>query len=153
MALLGEAQEISMDGFQVVSASMFSNCYQRHDLPTITMWNSHISFSKAAVNALNNCDRVRIEVNSEKRGVLLIPVTSKDKDGIRWMKAGKEPQGRRLECRPFMEMLYRNWGWNKKNVYRSHGRIVVCDQKIMLFFDFSSPDNWEFRTKTKAKEA
>jgi len=142
-----------MEGFKVVSAEMFSNSLtQRNDAPMITLWVSHISFSKAAINALNNCERVLIKVNQEKRAILLIPVNVKDKDGIRWMKSGKSISGRRLECRPFMEQLYRSWNWDSDFVYRATGRIVVCEQKIMLYFDFSSPDSWIFRSRTKAKE-
>ena len=83
-----EIQEISKDGFQVVSAEMFQ-CSQRSAAPSMTLWFNSISFNKAALIALNNCERVRIEVNIEKKMILLIPVTAKDKDNVRWMKTGK----------------------------------------------------------------
>ena len=67
MALTDEVQEISMEGFQVVGAKLFAH-YQRLNVPMITLWNNSIAFSKAAISALNNCDRVRIEVNLEKKG-------------------------------------------------------------------------------------
>ena len=151
MELFGEIQDIDMEGFQVVSADLFSN-YQRLDAPTITLWNDRIAFSKAAVNALNNCERVRMEVNSQTKGILLIPVTTKDKDGIKWMIAEKEPRGRKIECRAFTERLFRLWGWDQKRVYKSTGRIVVLDQKVMLFFDFNNPESWSYGSRTKAQE-
>ena len=148
MAIIDEIQEINMDGFQVVSVDMFSH-YMRNDLPMITLWNTHISFSKAAVHALNNCERVRMEVNTKTKGILLVPVSMKDKDGIKWMGTGKTPYGRKLECRAFTEALFDSWHWDKKRVYRTKGRIVTSDSKIMLFFDFSSPESWIFKSKTQ----
>ena len=151
MGLLDEVQNINMEGFQVVSADFFNN-YQRADAPTITLWINQISFSNAAVNALNNCERVRMEVNSQAKGILLIPVSTKDKDGIKWMITGdKQPHGRKLECRAFTERLFQVWGWDQSRVYKTAGRIVVSDQKVMLFFYFSNPDSWEYGSRTKAQ--
>ena len=148
MGLLDEIQDINMEGFQVVSSDLFCN-YQRADAPTITLWIDQISFSNAAVNALNNCERVRMEVNTQTKGILLIPVSTKDKDGIRWMLMGKDqPQGRKLECRAFAEKLFKVWKWDKNRVYKASGRIVVSDQKVMLYFDFSTPDSWAYGSRT-----
>ena len=83
---------------------------------------------------------------------LLIPVSAKDKDSIRWMLSGKEPHGRKLECRAFAEKLFQMWGWSADRVYKSTGRIVVSDQKVMLFFDFNSPDSWPYGSRTKAQK-
>ena len=148
MGLLDEVQDISMDGFQVVSADLFCN-YLRFDAPTITLWIDQISFSKAAVKALNNCERIRMEVNSQSRQILLIPVTTKDKDGIKWMIT--EPHGRKLECRAFSEKLYQAWGWDTDRVYKVPGRIVVSDQKIMLLFNFNNPDSWAYGSRIKTQ--
>lgn len=86
--------EISFDGFQVVSGEMFRQI-SRTSQPTITLWYNSISFSKAAITALNNCERVRIEVNPNSRGILLVPVTTRDKDGVRWLTKVKNPQPRK----------------------------------------------------------
>ena len=150
---MATVEEISMEGFQVVSSDFFDHYHQRTDIPTLTLWNEQIAFSKAAVKALNNCERVRMEVNPQTRGILLIPVSTKDKDGIKWMLTGKEPHGRKIECRGFTEKLYETWSWETDHVYRANGRIVVADQKVMLFFDFSAPICWPYGTKSKAKKA
>lgn len=144
-----ELKEVSLDGFQVVSGDMFQHV-TRMLLPAVTLWYNSISFSKAAVTALNNCERIRIEVNPKKKCILLIPVTSKDKDAIRWVKTGKEVQPRKIECMAFTSQLYDGWGWNKKFVYRTAGRIVTSDKKIMLLFDFTEPEQWRLKEKAKA---
>ena len=151
MNLLDEVQEIDLDGFQVVSADSFGST-QRYDQPAVTLWIDQISFSKSAVHALNNCDRVRMEVNPKTRRILLVPVSSKDKDGIRWMNPAKEPKGRKLECRAFAEKIFKMWEWDPKQVYRANGRIVVSDQKVMLLFNFSSPVCWPYGGRTKGKK-
>ncbi len=136
-----EIREISMDGFQIVSGDMF-RALTRVNLPAITLWYNSISFSKAAVVALNNCERVRIEVNPKTRCILLIPVTAKDKDAVRWAKTGQEITPRKIDCVAFTSQLYESWGWEKDRVYRATGRIVSADKKVMLFFDFNEPENW-----------
>ena len=152
MAVMEELQEISMEGFRVVSVDMFS----RHTwtvVPMITLWSSHIAFSKAAVNALNNCERIRMEVNAQSKKILLVPVSTKDKDGIRWMTTGKTPHGRKIECHAFAEKLYESWGWDKDMVYRAKGRIVTSDSKVLLLFDFTSAECWPLGDKTKVRDA
>ena len=98
-------QEISREGFQVVSGEMFRRAL-RLSAPTATIWPNRISFSKAALAALNNCERVRFEVNAPKRCLLVVPVTEKDKDNVRWTKNSKEPAVRMIECLAFTKQLY-----------------------------------------------
>ena len=141
--------EISFEGFQVVSGDLFHHV-QRTSLPTITLWNNSISFSKSALVALNSCERVRIEVNTASRGILLIPVTANDKDGVRWVTKIKNPQPRKIECKAFASQLFEVWGWKTNYVYRAIGRVVTADRKIMLLFDFSKPECWPWKEKSKA---
>ena len=82
-------QEISVEGFQVVSGSMFAHL-PRHLSATCTLWPDSINFSKYAIYMLNNCERIRIEVNTAKRCILVVPVTANDRDGVRWMKTKSE---------------------------------------------------------------
>ena len=64
MRTIEEIKEVSFEGFQVVSGKLFKNT-MRMNQPQITLWYNCISFSKAAMIALNSCERVRIEVNPE----------------------------------------------------------------------------------------
>ena len=148
--MVEEIREVSLDGFQVVSGDMFRNL-TRINVPAITLWYNSISFSKASVTALNNCERVRIEVNPKTRCILLIPVTAKDKDGVRWAKTGKDTQPRKIDCLAFTSQLFDGWGWDRKYVYRATGHIVSSDKKIMLLFDFNDPESWRMREKAAEK--
>lgn len=144
-------EEISREGFQVVSSEMFMHS-NRQSSPACTLWYTSISFNKMAFTALNNCERVRLEVNPKTRCLLIIPVTAKDKDGVRWSKNIKEPVARRIECRAFTNQLYDTWGWKQDYVYRTPGKIVTSEKKVMLLFDFSAPENWKCREKEKVKK-
>ena len=141
--------EISHDGFQVVSGEMFKHM-QRISQPSATLWYNSISFSKASVQELNNCERVRIEVNPSTKCLLIVPVTIKDKDNIHWVKNVKDPQARKIECKAFTAQLFETWGWKPDYVYRTTGRVVSVDKKVMLLFDFSEPESWLWKERTKA---
>ena len=98
--LSDEIQEIMLEGFQVVSGELFTGSFTLSD-PRATLWKNSISFNKAALSALNGCERVRIEINPNTKGMLLIPVTKKDKDNVHWVKGVKTPTPRKIECKRF----------------------------------------------------
>ena len=142
---LSSIKEISIDGFQVVSSNMFSHM-PRSFGPACTLWSNSINFSKYALEALNRCENIRIEVNPVKRCLLIIPVTSSDRDGVRWVKNAKgtiEP--RKMECRQFTTPLFDTWGWDKDCVYRAPGQLVTADKKVMLLFNFNDPESWRLK--------
>ena len=139
---LSSIKEISIDGFQVVSGNMFAHM-PRTMGPSCTLWWSSINFSKYALEALNKCEHVRIEVNAAKRCLLIIPVTASDRDGVRWVKNTKgniEP--RKMECKQFTTPLFETWGWDKDCVYRATGQLVTADKKVMLLFNFNDAESW-----------
>ncbi|MDE7192601.1 MAG: hypothetical protein K2O14_01405 [Oscillospiraceae bacterium] len=146
---LTELPEISMEGFQVVSGELFVHPPAKKEA-SCTIWYTSISFSKASLYALNCCERIRIEVNSKTKCILLVPVTAKDKDGIRWVKGIKETTTRKIECKAFTSQLYKTWGLNPNMVYRTYGRIVAANNKIMLLFDFSDSKSWRSKIEVKA---
>lgn len=131
--------EISLEGFQVVSGEMFKHI-PRKTSPTCTLFPTAVCFSKQSILALNNCEHIRMEVNTEKKSLLVIPVTARDPDGVRWLKSIRDSQARKIECGRFTEKLYQAWGWNPELRYRAEGRLVMADSKLMLLFDFSKPE-------------
>lgn len=139
-----------MDGFQVVSGELFKQ-YQRTNIPSCTLWFNSISFNKASLNILNGCERIRIEVNINARGILIVPVTSRDKDGIKWTKNKKDPIPRKIDCTAFTKQLFDSWDWEKTFVYKAYGRIVTNDNKVMLLYEFSKPEKWELKDKSRIK--
>ena len=142
--------EIKLDGFQIVRSDMFIKRMTRYIEPTCTIWPTSIYFSKPAVRALGSCENIRIHVNVESRKLLIIPVASTDRDAIRWSKQKNGVvEGRKIECAPFGDELFKAWSFDRENAYRTVGTLYSVDGKIVLLFDFSEPEMWKIKTKTE----
>lgn len=146
--IIAQIEDITLDGFQVVSKSMFSH-YLRTSDPTCTVWEDSISFSKATILALNSCDRIVIRVNSKTKCLLIAPAPANDKDAVTWKKGSGEVQSKRIECKQFGDQLYKSWGLDTGYVYRACGKLVSVEKKIMLLFDFNTAEKWLFKSKDK----
>lgn len=147
---MDEIPEISLEGFQVISGDIFRG-RQRSTKPSATLKYNSISFNRAALNALNNCERIRFEINPQTKAMVIIPVTAKDVDNVSWIKNSKDPTPRKIECISFASYLYKMWKWSKEYTYRSTGKVVSADKKVMLLFEFSNPEKWKSNEKAKSK--
>ena len=130
--------EISLDGYQVVRGAYFSRVIE----PSCSLWYSSIAFSTAAFDALNNCESVSILVNGNTRSLIVKPVSSKDRDAITWLRTKEKAKYKKIECSKFTHQVFDMWGWDTELHYRTNGRLVKADKKIMLLFDFAKPEMW-----------
>lgn len=137
---------IKLDGFKVVSGSLFIT-HMNISEPSMTFKPTEISFAKSAISAFNNCEKIRVEVNSDKKCVLIVPVTSNDRDGVKWIKSLNDPQPRNIACSAFTKQIYELWKWNSESRYRSYGKLVQADGKVMMLFDFNKPEVWKGKKK------
>jgi hypothetical protein len=149
--MLNSIEEVSLEGFQVVRAEMFLHLPRKGDA-TCTVWPTKISFSRMALTALNNCEYVRIEINPTSKCMLVIPVTSKDKDSIRWIKGQKEFSVRNMESKTFGDLLYSFWELNPECNYRATGKLISSKGKVMLLFNFSEAEMWKTKKAGTARE-
>lgn len=133
-----EIEKISLDGFQVVKNSYFS----RQNEPSMTLFKSAVSFSRSAYEALNRCDSIEILVNEKKRCIIIKPVSSKEGDAVRWVKGKEKPSVTKIECSAFAKQLFSAWKLKDQYRYRTVGRIVQSDSKIMMLFDFNNAETW-----------
>lgn len=141
--------EINLDGFQVVKGDMFQVTYHRQAI-TLSIWNDEISFSKAALDALYGCERVRIEINPTSRCVLIIPVTVQDKDNVRWATvSANNKKPRKINCNKFTKLLYKTWGWDQEMAYKVEGKVVTYNQKVMLLFECNKAEHWKDKRANK----
>ena len=141
--------EISMDGFKVVSSDFFCTV-SRVAAPTITVWDGSIGFSKQDLLLLNSCENVLMQINAENKKILVVPTSSKDKDAIKWVKKTNPLEAKKFSCPKLTDNLYDAWNWDKDYIYRATGRLVTVQNKVMLYFDFSEPEKWK---KPEAKDA
>ncbi len=139
---MSESNEISLDGFQVVSGDYF-NVLTRLQVPSITIWEEgQIGFCKQDLVLLNVCENILVQINSEARKIIIVPTTSKDKDAVCWLKKSDPPEARKLTSKKLTDKLYDTWGWDRTRIYRATGRLVTANNKVMLLFDFSEPESW-----------
>lgn len=141
--------EISMDGFKVVSSDFFCTV-SRVSAPTITVWDGSIGFSKQDLLLLNSCENVLMQINAENKKILVVPTSSKDKDAIKWVKKTNPLEAKKFSCPKLTDNLYDAWNWDKDYIYHATGRLVTVQNKVMLYFDFSEPEKWK---KPEAKDA
>ena len=140
--MINAFEEMSLDGFQIVTAEMFTHAPRRAD-PTCSLWPAKITFSKMALLALNNCEYIRMEVNPSAKCLLIAPTHASDKDSIRWSRGKTEKTVRTLESKTFGDQLYNAWGLDPEFNYRCPGRLVSARNKIMLLFDFTAAEVWK----------
>ena len=135
-------EEMNLDGFQIVTADMFTHLPRKTD-PTCSLWPMKITFSKTSLQALNNCEYIRMEVNPSTKCLLVAPTHASDKDSIRWSRGKEEKCARMLESKSFGNQLYDAWGLKPEFNYRCTGRLVSARNKIMLLYDFNEAEIWK----------
>ena len=139
--------EVDMTGFQAVQSYYFS----RSSLPMLSITKSNIQFNLPAVEALQNCESIKMFVNKETQQILIQPAHSRSQDSILWMpsdtKVAKPPK---LECGFFVKHLFDLWDWNVDYRYKAAGRLVHNDKQVMLMFDFSGCEVWDGYTQVKS---
>ena len=138
MAFDFDIENISLDGFQVVKSTYFG----RQTDPAMTIWRSAIAFNTASHEALNNCETIELRVNEKAKSILIKPISSKDSEPIPWKKGKEKSKTNRLECSKFAKHLFDTWNLAPEFHYRTTGKLVQCDRKIMLLFDFSKHEVW-----------
>ena len=129
--------DISLEGFQVVRSQYFSRMLE----PAMTIWNTSIAFNTISFTALNNCDMVQILVHEKDKSIIVRPVNSKDPDAVNLKKNNTKYS--RLECSAFAKQLFEMWGLDANNRYRTMGKVVQCDKKVMLYFNFKNAESWK----------
>lgn len=135
-----ELKNISLEGFQLVKSKYFS----RFSEPVMSLFPTAISFSAASHESLNRCEFVEILVNENKKSILVKPAhSSKESEGIRWGKGKDKPKYSRIECSVFAKKIYSAWNLDKKYSYKSVGKVVQCDKKVMLLFEFGDSEVWD----------
>ena len=135
-----EIESISLSGFQVVKNKYFT----RQNEPIMTLFQTAISFNTAAHDALNRCEYVEMLLNERNRCILIRPVSSvTNNEAIRWQRGKEKPKYTKIECTSFARPIFEKWDLEPKLHYKTVGRLVQCDKKVMLLFDFTEKEVWE----------
>lgn len=135
-----DIKNISLEGFQVVKSKFFS----RPSEPVMSLFPSAISFNTAAHKALNGCEYIEVLLNEKKKSILVRPASgSADNESVRWQCGKGKPKYMRVECTAFTRPIFSVWKLNPKYHYKAVGKVVQCDKKVMLLFDFNDCETFE----------
>ena len=124
--------DISLEGYQLVRATYFDKFIE----PIMTLWHTSVAFGMGCYTALGNCEFIHIMLNDDERSILIKPTMSKEDEALSWRKSVKEAKYNKLDCAMFSRKLYEKWKLNPAYHYRATGRLVQCDKKLMILFDF-----------------
>lgn len=138
MAFDIDIKKVSLDGFQVVQRKYFSRLTE----PMMTIWESAVAFNTAAHDVFNNCEAIEIYVNEDARCFAIMPAPSKDKESVKWIRGSKKYKYNRIECTMFARQIFKSWGLDPQYHYRTSGKLVQCDKKLMILFNFSNYEVW-----------
>ena len=141
---MANIEEIDLSGFEIVNKTMFMPPPRRYEA-TCTLGPSNIGFSKQCAKDLNECDHIRMDVNYNNRKLVISPTTANNPNGIPWVNRKRDGTYDmcKMESVRFFSALYKTWQLDVDLRYRSAGRIVAANGKIMLLFDFNTAESWQ----------
>lgn len=70
-------------------------------------------------------------------------VQSSNGNAIVWRKGKNVTKYCKISCTTFARKLFDDWGLDDTYRYRTIGRMVQSDKKVMVLFDFSQAEKWK----------
>ena len=139
-----EQRKTLSNGFQVVSAEMFSHAFE----PVARFSRSSISFNSTCVSRLNRLrdhqgqlsmrrtEYVELLLNPVERMMVVRPCTADHPNAIRW--ADDNGRGRCAGASAFCRILFSILGWDENYSYRVPCTVRSKGDEAVLFFDLDN---------------
>lgn len=116
----------------------FSREYYAHrNEPNVRFSNSSFRFNQAAVNALEQTDKVSILINEGEKMLIVCPASENDAHSSRWAgrsNPNEQIRPRTIASSAFVKQLYQAMQWQSDYDYRIHGTAVQTQTGPMLLF-------------------
>lgn len=136
-------EETVREGFQVVSASMFTQAYE----PVIRFSRREIGFSSACVARMNQeqalasadaapCQYVEMLLNPVERMLAVRPCAPSHPNALRWVDS--DGRGASLGASVFCRLLFSLMGWDEHFSYRVPAIVRSRNGETALFFDLDN---------------
>ncbi len=137
---LQNIEEISLKGFIVVKHQLF----EREKSPTMAVFKRKVTFSKECQIALDKCQSIQMLINYDSKQIVVKPMSSSDEDSLLWYKEDlKDPFISDIGCPRLTARIYREWKLDPKYRYKTRGRLVRSERKLLLIFDFNEADCYD----------
>ena len=142
-------QTFDYDGYQVARRELFAHLRD----PAIVIRKESVTFNTACIAGLEDVVYVNIMFNSTLKRLVVKGCNENDKDALRWCVAKPEKRkSRKMSCRLFSELLYKEMGWASDCRYKILGYRIEFEGESLYVFDLVAAEVFHGRKKKQSDE-
>lgn len=142
-------QSFDYDGYQVARRELFAHLRD----PAIVIRKDSVTFNTACIAGLEDVVYVNIMFNSTLKRLVVKGCNENDKDALRWCVAKPDKRkSRKMSCRLFAELLYKEMGWASDCRYKILGYRIEFEGESLYVFDLVAAEVFHERKKKQSDE-
>ena len=142
-------QSFDYDGYQVARRELFAHLRD----PAIVIRKDSVTFNTACIAGLEDVVYVNIMFNSTLKRLVVKGCSENDKDSLRWCVAKPDKRkSRKMSCRLFSELLYKEMGWASDCRYKILGYRIEFEGESLYVFDLVAAEVFHERKKKQSDE-
>ncbi len=142
-------QTFDYEGYQVVRRELFAHLRD----PAIVIRKDSVTFNTACIAGLEDVVYVNIMFNSTLKRLVVKGCNENDKDALRWCVAKPDKRkSRKMSCRLFAELLYKEMGWASDCRYKILGYRIEFEGESLYVFDLIAAEVFHERKKKQSDE-
>ena len=139
-------QTFDYDGYQVARRELFAHLRD----PAIIIRKDSITFNTACIAGLEDVVYVNIMFNSDLKRLVVKGCNENDRDALRWCIAKPDKRkSRKMSCRLFSELLYKEMDWSGDCRYKILGFDLVAAE---VFHECKKKQSADQQPTTVAEE-
>lgn len=137
-------QTFDYEGYQVARRELFAHLRD----PAIVIRKDSVTFNTACIAGLEDVVYVNIMFNSTLKRLVVKGCNENDKDALRWCVAKPDKRkSRKMSCRLFAELLYKEMGWASDCRYKILGYRIEFEGESLYVFDLIAAEVFHERKK------
>ena len=142
-------QTFDYEGYQVARRELFAHLRD----PAIVIRKDSVTFNTACIAGLEDVVYVNIMFNSTLKRLVVKGCNKNDKDALRWCVAKPDKRkSRKMSCRLFAELLYKEMGWAGDCRYKILGYRIEFEGESLYVFDLIAAEVFHERKKKQSDE-
>lgn len=142
-------QSFDYDGYRVARRELFAHLRD----PAIVIRKDSVTFNTACIAGLEDVVYVNIMFNSTLKRLVVKGCNENDKDALRWCVAKPDKRkSRKMSCRLFAELLYKEMGWASDCRYKILGYRIEFEGESLYVFDLIAAEVFHERKKKQSDE-
>lgn len=142
-------QSFDYDGYQVARRELFAHLRD----PAIVIRKDSVTLNTACIAGLEDVVYVNIMFNSTLKRLVVKGCNENDKDALCWCVAKPDKRkSRKMSCRLFSELLYKEMGWASDCRYKILGYRIEFEGESLYVFDLVAAEVFHERKKKQSDE-